>query len=349
MKKVDFLAIGDITIDAFIRLKDAHVHCNLDKEGCELCMRFGDKVPYESVTIVTAVGNSPNAAVSASRLGLSSALMTNIGDDLNGQDCLKKLTEEKVDTVFIQIEKNKKTNYHYVLWYDVERTILIKHESFNREWINTQEAQEYAPPAWIYLSSMGENSLPFHSKISEYLKNNPETKLAFQPGTFQMKFGVEALKEIYTHTEIFFCNLEEAEKILNIPARNADSIATAGGQSKDILTLSKGINALGPKIVVISDGPNGAYLYFESGLYFIPIYPDIAPPFERTGAGDAFSSTFTAALALGKTPLEALAWGPINSMSVVQKIGAQEGLLTREKLEEYLKVAPADYKVKKMN
>ena len=65
MKKIDFLAIGDIVVDAFIKLKDAHVHKAIDNsESSELCVRFGDKVPYESVTVVSAVGNSPNAAVS---------------------------------------------------------------------------------------------------------------------------------------------------------------------------------------------------------------------------------------------------------------------------------------------
>ena len=54
-------------------------------------------------------------------------------------------------------------------------------------------------------------------------------------------------------------------------------------------------------------------------------------------------------MALGMSPLDALLWGPINSMSVVQKIGAQEGLLSKEKLEEYLKIAPENYKVTKMN
>lgn len=115
------------------------------------------------------------------------------------------------------------------------------------------------------------------------------------------------------------------------------------------MELAKEIHALGPKIVVISDGPNGAYLFLNDELWVIPIYPDIAPPFERTGAGDAFSSTFTAALALGKNPLEAFAWGPVNSMSVVQQVGAQKGLLSREKLEEYLKNAPKDYRAKKIN
>ena len=78
----------------------------------------------------------------------------------------------------------------------------------------------------------------------------------------------------------------------------------------------------------------------------MPIYPHT--PFERTGAGDAFASTIVSALALGKNLLEALPWGPINSMSVVQEIGAQKGLLTLEKLEEYLKNAPADYKLRKL-
>ena len=82
----------------------------------------------------------------------------------------------------------------------------------------------------------------------------------------------------------------------------------------------------------------------EKEMFFMPPYPDQSPPYERTGAGDAFSSTFVSALALGKTPLEAITWAPINSMSVVQYIGAQEGLLTRKKLEEYLKNHPEEYK-----
>lgn len=329
-QKIDFLAIGDIVIDAFIKLKDAHVHCKLDSDSCELCVRFGDKVPYESVNEISAVGNSPNATVSASRLGLDTALVTNIGNDENGSKCLKVLENEKINIDYVTKESNKETNYHYVLWYDVDRTILVKHTNFNFK----LPALPSAP--WMYLSSLADNSLPYHSEIAEYLKNNPDTKLAFQPGTFQIKFGAEKLKDIYARTEIFFCNKEEAEKILNI-------------QSNDILTLSKGIQNLGPKIVCISDGPKGAYLYTNDELYFVPMYPDTNPPIDRTGAGDAFASTITVALALGKSLTEALAWGPINSMSVTQKIGAREGLLSREKLEEYLKNAPPEYKVKKVN
>jgi hypothetical protein len=41
-------------------------------------------------------------------------------------------------------------------------------------------------------------------------------------------------------------------------------------------------------------------------------------------------------------------WAPINSMAVVQEVGAQRGLLSKEKLLEYLKNAPVDYKPRKI-
>jgi len=53
------------------------------------------------------------------------------------------------------------------------------------------------------------------------------------------------------------------------------------------------------------------------------------------------------AIYLGKTLPEAMAWGGINAMSVVQQVGAQKGLLSREKLDEHLKNSP-DYKAKKI-
>ena len=80
----------------------------------------------------------------------------------------------------------------------------------------------------------------------------------------------------------------------------------------------------------------------------IPNYPDPQPPVERTGAGDAFSSTFVAAIAAGETLETALAWSPINSMNVVQHVGAQRGLLAREELQKYLAEAPEWYKVKEI-
>lgn len=324
MKQYDFVAIGDIVVDAFIRLIQANIYT---EEGIEqLCLVNGSKIPYESVTVVPSVGNSPNAAVTAARLGLSTALITNLGNDEDGKSCLATLTKEGIETPFVRIHNDKKTNYHYVLWFKDERTILIKHEEYPYEF------PDIGSPRWIYLSSLGEKSLPYHETITTYLDTHPDIKLAFQPGTFQIKLGKEKLAALYEKTEVFFCNTDEARIIL-------------GNKEQDGIVLARTISTLGPKIAVITDGPHGAYCYdsHTGNASFMPPYPDPQPPFERTGAGDAFSSTFTAALALGQSIEDALRWAPINSMSVVQKIGAQEGLLSQSAIEEFLQKAPAGF------
>ena len=326
-KQFDFVGIGDIVTDAFIRLKNAELHCDIDHEHCEICMDFGAKIPYESVMVVPAVGNSPNAAVAAARLGLKTALITDLGDDHHGDEALATLTNEKVTTDFVRRHEGQITNYHYVLWYQDDRTILIKHEEY------PYALPEMVAPKWIYLSSLGEHSLPYHFMVREYLKDHTEVKLAFQPGTFQISLGANKLRGLYDRTEVFFCNREEAQKILNT-------------EMSEIKKLLDNLRQLGPKIVVITNGKNGAYAFDGKKTWFMPPYPDPQVPLERTGAGDAFSATVTAALALGKSLPEALTWGPINSMSVVQKVGAQAGLLTRQALEQYLAQAPADYKPK---
>jgi ribokinase len=340
-KPLDFLAIGDIAVDAFIRLKDAHINCKLNNEDCEICMKFGDKIPYEFDAVVPGVGNAANAATAAARLGLRSAIVGNVGKDQWGKKCIESLEKNGVSGKYIDIQSGKKTNYHYVLWYGAERTILVKHENF--AYSLPIRLGRIPAPKWIYLSSMAASSAGFYDKIADYLEKNPNVKLAFQPGTFQMELGVEKLKRIYARTEVFAVNIEEAQRILR-----------ANETDRDIKSLCERLVSLGPKMILLTDGPNGAYLFIKnkndanSKLYSMPIYPDPKPSYERTGAGDAFSSTFVAALALGKTPIEALTWAPINSASVVQYIGAQKGLLTREKLEEWLKKATVDYKPKEI-
>ena len=329
--KIEFLAIGDMVIDAFIKLKTAEVVGEPDTKDYKICMPFGEKIPFDDVYVINAVGNASNAAVSAARLGLSTYFVTNIGDDKHGKDCLETLEKNNVHTEYVKINSGMKTNYHYVLMYGPERTILIKHQEYPYAFPEIDE------PKWIYFSSINETAFPtMHNAIADYCEAHPDTKLAFQPGKFEIKLGKEKLERLYKNADLFFCNVEEAAKIL-------------GTESLEIKNLLTGMHNLGPKTVVITDGPKGAYAYDGTDMWFVPCYPDPAPPVSRTGAGDAFASTFTSAIALGKTPGEALAWGGINSMAVVQHVGANVGLLTREKLEEYLKNAPESYKAKKID
>lgn len=327
-QQLDVLSVGDVVTDAFIKLFDDKAWTYVDEYGKKvIAMEYGTKIPFDQAVVVEGVGNAANAAVSLTRLGLNCGFVTNVGEDKYGRGIIASLHDKKIDTRYVRVNPDKKTNYHYVLWYKEERTILINHEQYEYSWPNLRGKEA---PRWVYFSSIAENALEFHDELADWLDDNPEVKLAFQPGTFQMQAGAERLSRIYRHSDILVLNKEEATLV-------------GGGDINNTHDQFDKLHALGPEIVCITDGPNGAFSSSPEGRFFMPIYPDIAPPYERTGAGDAFASTFTAAIMRGKSVREAMMWGPVNSMNVVQHPGAQEGLLTEAQLQEYLDKAPDWY------
>ncbi len=332
--RIDVLAVGDIVTDAFIKLLQTEAELDPSKAADKhplLCMPYGTKIPFEEAQVIEGVGNSANAAVSIARLGLKASIYANIGADQIGRDMLAALKKNGVQTQYVHVNHGKVSNYHYVLWYKDDRTILIKHENYEYKWPRIPEEDT---PRWIYLSSFAESGEHLHKEISEYLTRHPEVKLAFQPGTFQMRMGFEKLAYLYKQTEIFGVNVEEAQMMTKQPGE------------RDIRKLAEVIHGHGPKIVVITDGPHGSYASNGTTVYSMRNYPDPAPPYERTGAGDSYASTLIAGLIVTGDLKEAMKWGPINSMSVVQKVGAQAGLLKRHELEAYLRQAPKDYEPK---
>lgn len=328
----DVISIGDIVTDAFIKLIDDQAVTYENEQGKWIAMQYGTKLPFDHAEIIEAVGNAANAAVCFARLGLGSAFVTNVGGDAHGRDMIAALHKQNVDSRFVRINPGKKSNYHYVLWYKDERTILIKHEDYDYHWPHLTPNET---PQWLYFSSISEHAIEYHDQVADWLDKNPNVKMAFQPGTFQMAAGTDRLARIYQHSEVLILNREEATLV-------------GGGNHDDVHDQFDKLHALGPKIVVITDGPNGAYASDGEQRFSMPLYPDPAPPVDRTGAGDSFASTFVAALMKGNTIEGALQWAPINSMSVVQQVGAQAGLLTEDSLEQYLKDSPDWYRPTKM-
>lgn len=332
MTKIDVLNIGDIVTDAFIKLKDEYGRVEEAADGKRLSLPFSTKIPFDHAEVLDAVGNSANTAVNFSKLGLKSSFVTNVGDDQAGRDMVVALAKNGVDTRFVKVNAGKNSNYHYVLWYGDERTILIKHEKYDYHW-PTFRPDEL--PEWVYFSSISEGALDYHDAVADWLDAHPTVKMAFQPGTFQLLAGKERLARIYKRTEVLAVNFEEAQQILD-------------NHTRDIHELFNGLHALGPNVVVITDGPAGSYASDGDNRFKMPIYPDPAAPVERTGCGDAYTSTFVAALIKGY-PLEgALQWAPITPTNVVQYVGAQAGLLDEETLKEWLAKAPDWYKAERI-
>lgn len=300
-------------MDSFVFLDEANVHCTLDKSRCEFCINYASKVMAQDLKFSVG-GNAANTAVGFRRLGLESQLYSVRGDDWIGRQIQEVLDKEKVDPKYIVVEPGQ-TSYATALVFQGERNLVIYHVP------RDYQLPKFEPVDWVYLTSMGKAFSHAYQSAVKFVKEN-NIKLSFNPGTYQLKAGIAALKPILAVTEVLLLNTDEARQLTELSSK-----AT-------FHDLSSALYDLGPKIVVITDGPGGAYTFNGDQLLFCEIFP--GKVVERTGAGDSYSTGLTAALLHGQSLSEAMRWGMANASSVVEKVGPQEGLLTRDGLEEML-------------
>ena len=308
----DIISIGDPTIDTFIIVKDVEVkEIGGEKKAI---INWGDKLPvsgfYRSVA-----GNAANNAVGSARLGLNTAFYCVVAHDTGGREIVHKMEKEKVSTRYIIKNDKHPTNNSIVLSHNGERTIFVYHEHRNYELPN------FVHSAWVYLTSMGHGFEKIYKHLAHYL-DKYKAKLGFNPGTFQLRAGPKKNQIMLERTEVLSLNVEEAQ-------------SWVGESGRDPETLCRKLCELGPKAVALTDGRRGAYSYSEQGFYYIEEYP--GPRLEATGAGDAFTTAYIAALIHGLPHSEALHWGPMNAGSVVQQVGPQAGLLHKHEIEAELK------------
>lgn len=312
----DLIAIGDSTLDVFLHIQEATVSCQLNVPQCLLCFEYANKIPVESVVKVPGAGNASNAAVGASRLGLGAAIVSVLGKDDVGREILAKWKHEKVATVYVQTDPNHETNYSTVLSFKGERTIL----TYSRP--RTYALPRIDGAEWIYYTSLGPKHEHLERQLLNHLKRHPHQKLAFNPGTQQLRRGLSSLKPAIARSDAFIVNKEEAIRLLD-------------DGDRPMQNLLMNFHHLGAKIVVITDGPNGSSASDGKKQWSLPIFP--GPMKERTGAGDSYATAFVAALFLGESVPEAMRHGTANAWSVVQKIGPQAGLLHKDEMKKILK------------
>ncbi len=338
---LDIIGIGDTSLDTFLFLSsnDIKLVCPPKKDGeknndanCLICVSFANKIPVRKTT-ATIGGNSCNVAVGAARLGLKSALVTQVGDDEIGHKIKNTLKKEKVKINFVVNEKNKNSNHTLALNHDGERTLFVFHEKRI-----FQLPPKMPKTKWIYLSSMGKGWIKILPRLFYYL-DKTKAKLAYNPGTFQLKIPRALQKKIIKRTEILFLNKEEAAFLSGkrkLHFRHPHH-PIKDKSARFVLGLSENLNSLGPKIIVITDGQNGSYSFSssEKTLYYLP--PLNTKRLETTGAGDSYAAGFWAATEKGLGLPEAMRWGSFNATSVVSKIGPQTGLLTLAEMKKWLK------------
>jgi ribokinase len=306
----DIISIGDATIDTFLFIHDVEI--KTIKGEKKALLNWGDKLPVDKM-YRTVAGNAANNAVGSARLGLKTAFYSVLAHDTGGREIVHKMEKEGVSVQYIVKNDNHGTNASTVISFNGERTIFVYHE--HRKYT----LPELGKAKWIYLTSMGEGFEKIYPSLARYIDTH-KVSLGFNPGTFQLRAGVKANLHMLERTSLLSLNFEEAQSWV--------------GRASNPAELCKRLCRLGPKAIALTNGLLGAYSYSKEGFYFIPKFP--GERVEATGAGDAFTTAYIAALCHGLPHREALRWGPVNAASVVSQIGPQAGLLKKRELEEKL-------------
>lgn len=320
---LDIITIGSATRDVYLkgegfetRKHGPHLRASEGQAdsstGVEMCLPLGSKIEVKEVVFTTG-GGGTNAAVTFSRQGLKTGCVGVIGSDFNGKEVIKELKQEKIKP-FFSVHKDDLTAYSVILVHpDAERTILSykgEGQHFDPEKISWRKLKA----KWFFFDSLGGSWEMFQRSFEHVTARN--FKIAMNPGGKELAHGLEKLRSYLVETDIFSVNKEEAEGLLGMGNDNS-----AEDVLRELDKLTKGIT-------VLTLGPEGALVSDKKSIYKAGT-PD-SPKVERTGAGDAFVSGFTAQYILsGGDIARSIQFATANASSVVANYGPKVGILKK--------------------
>jgi sugar/nucleoside kinase (ribokinase family) len=294
------------------------VECDVDTRACRLCLDYASKIPITG-SFQSLGGNAANVACGATKLGMNSAIITAIGADSNGRMVVEELKKSKVDTSLVYRDKQTKTRYSVVLNFRGERTILSYHEKRTYKLPKKMPATE-----WIYYTSLSDGFENLQNSLFKYIDEHANVKLAFNPGSFQLKSALNEVREILPRVDLLIVNLQEAELIAGTTLK----------KEKTFSALIHELLSLGAKEVVITDAERGAVAGNADEIWSTESYK--VEVVAKTGAGDAFSAAYLAARNYEHDIRLALTWGAAMSAAVISEHGPQKGLVGQKALQKMI-------------
>lgn len=359
--------IGGATQDTFMQYKGTEIMTLIGKQKQTTFMLFesGEKVEIDDIITKTG-GGATNSAISFKRMGIQTNCFCKIGNDTAGQNVLNALNIENVGTNNIKISQDQKTGGSFIVnSLEGDYTIFAYRgangfmEEYEIPWNDIKAATQ------LYITSLSHNSATILPSITTFAKSN-NIPVAINPGISQLTNGILKLKESLSNIDVLILNSYEAQmfmfaltqtdqnykKALECKAKSALSGLNMESQAPylldvpipcenmqfGLLNFFKEVLKMGPQIVVVTNGKNGVYAAHHNEVIFHPsIKTNVT---NSVGAGDAFGSCFIASLMHGYDICTSLKHGIINSSSVLEHIGAKDGLLTLEQLMIKAKTIP---------
>lgn len=277
-------------------------------------------------------GAELNVATGLSRLGISTAWMSKIGNDSFGKFILQHLEQENINSELVFIDREHPTGF--LLKEKAKNGEDPKVEYFRKGTaasyiaINDVIPSTFERAKHLHLSgvaaAISESSYDLSNYLLEFMRDKHKT-ISFDPNLRPSLWKNEQImKEKINHLAIksdwFLPGIKEGKILtgLNNPNEIAD------------FYLDKGV-----KLVIIKLGEEGAYFKDCKGN------ENIIPPFkvnnvvDTVGAGDGFAVGVISALLEGKTTEQAVIRGNKIGSLIIQVTGDNEGLPTKSELADY--------------
>jgi len=309
----DIITFGSATRDLFIKTKDFRILKNKKfLTGQGLCFNLGSKIYLDKLFFATGGGGTNTAALFAKQ-GLKTAYIGRVGKDPGGRAIKEELTKLGIKE-FISEDKDKNTAYSIILSsVGRGRTILVYHGA-SHELEKKDIPFSKLKAKWFYIAGLSGKSAKTLIPIINFAKRN-KIKIALNPGAVQLSLGLNGLKNVLSVVDVLILNHEEAARLTGLSYNKEKEIFRKLDKFvSNIVVMTKG-----PKGVIVSDG---RYLY-KAGVFKEKRYLD------RTGAGDAFGAGFVTGFIKTNKIEEAIRLGSANGTSIIEYLGAKNGILTR--------------------
>ncbi len=338
MPRFDIISIGGATQDhTFITNEGKIFNTPEDLTSQKfLAFEYGAKI-NASEAYVTSGGGAANTAVSLTRLGFKTAIISRVGKDQLGRAITEQLKREHVHTGLLQIDNQYVSPFSCIIIADRKDKDRVVFTYSGCSQFLTLDSKKLSrlKAKWLYLTSLsGPNSLK-NLKAVFSTAQQKNSKVYWNIGGQQINAGKRVLLPFLKQTDVLQLNKDEAIELVL-------SGITLGRKNPNHLNrplyLLNILYEWGPRVVVITDGHKGAWAFDGRKVHHHKIKK--AKTVDTTGVGDGFGSGFLAGLLTEKGNVsQALEWGMINSASVSTKVGAQNGLLFKKEMFKKLKKA----------
>lgn len=324
MKKIDIITIGGAVKDTMFYIDEGKIIKDRKNLTAQALLGFELEAKIKSDEVYfTFGGGAMNTAMSFSRLGFKTAMLSCIGDDHVGKEVLDTVIREKIDPRLIKRIPRGQTGLSFIInrRYNSreEEKVIFTFRGANTRLYTAIGSLGRLKSDWIYLTGINqENSGRILDRVFQ-----SNAWIAWNPAVWQLKNGYKKIKKYLKKTTVLIINKDEAlELVVN------SSVELKREEISDVWNLLTIIKNWGPEIVIISDGAKGAWAF--DGVEFYHQKAKKVKTICNTGAGDAFGSGFVSGLILHGGDIEkALKLGIRNGASVVKKVGAQNGLLKK--------------------